>query len=56
MGVFWFSFASRDGADSLFAGSGDRSMLARFEGRPQDLSPKARYHLMMGKFFPNTYA
>ncbi|SCZ93748.1 BZ3500_MvSof-1268-A1-R1_Chr6-3g08860 [Microbotryum saponariae] len=34
---------------------GSRSMLARFQGRPQDLSPKARYHLMMGKLFPNYY-
>lgn len=31
-------------------------MLASFSGRPQDLSPKARYHLFMGKWFPNTYA
>lgn len=36
--------------------SGDRSMLASFSGRPQDISPKARYHMWMGKFFPNTYA
>lgn len=35
---------------------GDRSMLASFSGRPQDISPKARYHMWMGKFFPNTYA
>ena len=36
--------------------SGDRSMLASFQGRPQELSPKARYHLMMAKLFPNYYA
>ncbi|KAK4056048.1 holocytochrome c synthase [Microbotryomycetes sp. JL221] len=35
---------------------GDRSMLASFSGRPQDISPKARYHMFMGKLFPNTYA
>lgn len=35
---------------------GDRSMLASFQGRPQELSPKARYHLMMAKLFPNYYA
>ncbi|KAM0787503.1 hypothetical protein ACM66B_003575 [Microbotryomycetes sp. NB124-2] len=35
---------------------GDRSMLASFSGRPQDLSPKARYHMFMGKLFPNSYA
>ncbi|KAK4051248.1 holocytochrome c synthase [Microbotryomycetes sp. JL201] len=35
---------------------GDRSMLASFSGRPKDLSPKARYHLFMGKLFPNSYA
>ncbi|GAA5885562.1 hypothetical protein JCM6882_007472 [Rhodosporidiobolus microsporus] len=34
---------------------GDRSSLASFQGRPQELSPKARYHLMMGKLFPNYY-
>lgn len=37
-------------------GSGDRSMLASFQGRPQELSPKARYHLTMAKLFPNYYA
>lgn len=31
-------------------------MLASFQGRPQELSPKARYHLMMAKLFPNSYA
>ena len=31
-------------------------MLASFQGRPQELSPKARYHLMMAKLFPNYYA
>lgn len=35
---------------------GDRSSLAAFTGRPQELSPKARYHLFMAKLFPNTYA
>lgn len=34
---------------------GDRSTLASFEGRPQDLSPKARYNLMLAKIFPNSY-
>lgn len=34
---------------------GDMSSLARFEGRPQDLSPKARYNMMLGKLFPNLY-
>ncbi|GAA5825563.1 hypothetical protein JCM11251_000285 [Rhodosporidiobolus azoricus] len=34
---------------------GDRSSLASFQGRPQELSPKARYHLAMGKLFPNYY-
>lgn len=34
---------------------GDRSSLARFEGRPQDLSPKARYNITLGKLFPNLY-
>ncbi|GAA5955396.1 hypothetical protein JCM21900_005362 [Sporobolomyces salmonicolor] len=35
---------------------GDRSSLASFQGRPQELSPKARYHLFMGKIMPNLYA
>ncbi|BGP39711.1 holocytochrome c synthase [Rhodotorula kratochvilovae] len=35
---------------------GDRSSLASFTGRPQELSPKARYHLFMAKLFPNSYA
>lgn len=33
----------------------DRIELARFEGRPQDLSPKARYHLFLGSLFPKSY-
>ncbi|GAA6012304.1 hypothetical protein JCM11491_007087 [Sporobolomyces phaffii] len=36
--------------------AGDRSSLASFQGRPQELSPKARYHLFMGKILPNYYA
>ena len=35
--------------------SGDRSSLAKFEGRPKDLSPKARYHLVLGTLFPSRY-
>lgn len=35
---------------------GDRSSLASFQGRPQELSPKARYHLLMGKIMPSLYA
>lgn len=34
---------------------GERIELARFEGRPQDLSPKARFHLLLGSIFSNTY-
>ena len=34
---------------------GERIELARFEGRPQDLSPRARWHLWLGSLFPNTY-
>ncbi|KAM0748311.1 cytochrome c and c1 heme-lyase [Meredithblackwellia eburnea MCA 4105] len=34
---------------------GDRSSLAKFEGRPKELSPKARYHLFMGTIFPSRY-
>lgn len=34
---------------------GEKIELSRFEGRPQDLSPKARFHLMLGKLFPNSY-
>ncbi|GAA5966275.1 hypothetical protein JCM3765_002583 [Sporobolomyces pararoseus] len=36
--------------------NGDKSSLASFQGRPQELSPKARYHLFMGKILPNYYA
>lgn len=32
-----------------------RIELSKFEGRPQDLSPKARLHLMLASVFPNTY-
>ena len=35
--------------------SGDRSQLARFEGRPKDLSPKARYHNILATLFPSSY-
>ncbi|KAK4696007.1 cytochrome c heme-lyase, partial [Phenoliferia sp. Uapishka_3] len=34
---------------------GDRSSLAQFQGRPQDLSPKARYHLFLGTIWPSRY-
>ncbi|GAA5940202.1 holocytochrome c synthase CYC3 [Sporobolomyces koalae] len=34
---------------------GDRSSLASFQGRPQELSPKARYHLFMGSILPSLY-
>ncbi|EGG06764.1 uncharacterized protein MELLADRAFT_28382, partial [Melampsora larici-populina 98AG31] len=30
--------------------------LARFQGRPQDLSPKARYHMLLGRIFPSLYS
>jgi Cytochrome c/c1 heme lyase len=30
--------------------------LVRFQGRPNDLSPKARYHLFLAKLFPESYA
>lgn len=29
--------------------------LARFKGKPGQLSPKARFHLALGYLFPNTY-
>jgi cytochrome c heme-lyase len=29
--------------------------LAKFEGKPDVLSPKARFHLFLGSLFPNTY-
>ena len=35
---------------------GDRSSLASFQGRPQELSPKPRFHLLIGKVLPNYYA
>jgi len=41
---------------SDFSTNDPKIALARFQGRPQDLSPKARYHLMLGKLFPNTYS
>ncbi|WVR09016.1 hypothetical protein IAU60_006076 [Kwoniella sp. DSM 27419] len=34
---------------------GENAQLARFTGRPGDLSPKARFHLFAAKFFPNTF-
>lgn len=46
----------RCAADLAVVHRGERSMLASFQGRPQELSPKARYHLMMAKLFPNYYA
>lgn len=33
----------------------ERIELARFEGRPDQLSPKARYHLFLGRLFPATH-
>ncbi|WWC63976.1 uncharacterized protein I303_106582 [Kwoniella dejecticola CBS 10117] len=34
---------------------GEDAQLARFTGRPGELSPKARMHLWLGKFFPNSF-
>ncbi|OCF79161.1 cytochrome c heme-lyase [Kwoniella mangroviensis CBS 8886] len=34
---------------------GENAQLARFTGRPGELSPKARMHLWLGKFFPNSF-
>ncbi|WVQ81291.1 hypothetical protein IAT38_003414 [Cryptococcus sp. DSM 104549] len=34
---------------------GDKSQLERFQGRPGDLSPKARFHLWAGKLFPEKF-
>ncbi|KAL8279000.1 hypothetical protein RQP46_008669 [Phenoliferia psychrophenolica] len=34
---------------------GDRSSLASFQGRPQELSPKARYHLFLGAILPSRF-
>jgi cytochrome c heme-lyase len=36
--------------------SGEHAMLARFQGRPGDLSPRARFNLFRGKLFPSKYA
>ncbi|GAA95984.1 uncharacterized protein L969DRAFT_96719 [Mixia osmundae IAM 14324] len=36
--------------------TGEQVQLAHFTGRPQDLSPKARIHLYLGKLFPETYS
>lgn len=30
--------------------------LARFQGRPEDLSPKARFHMLLGQMFPSLYS
>ncbi|WWC91141.1 uncharacterized protein L201_006082 [Kwoniella dendrophila CBS 6074] len=34
---------------------GEDAQLARFTGRPGELSPKAKMHLWLGKFFPNSF-
>ncbi|WRT69120.1 uncharacterized protein IL334_006104 [Kwoniella shivajii] len=34
---------------------GENAQLARFTGRPGELSPKARMHLLFGKFFPSSF-
>lgn len=36
--------------------SGTDAQLARFQGRPGDLSPKARIHLWLSKLFPESYS
>ncbi|KAL7009944.1 holocytochrome c synthase [Cystobasidiomycetes sp. EMM_F5] len=33
----------------------ERLELSKFEGRPEQLSPKARYHLFLGSLFPQFY-
>ncbi|KAK8844021.1 hypothetical protein IAR55_006814 [Kwoniella newhampshirensis] len=35
--------------------NGDKATLARFTGRPGELSPKARLHLLAGKIFPEHF-
>ncbi|WWD21324.1 hypothetical protein CI109_105808 [Kwoniella shandongensis] len=35
--------------------NGDKATLARFTGRPGELSPKARMHLFAGKLFPERF-
>ncbi|ORY33076.1 cytochrome c/c1 heme lyase-domain-containing protein [Naematelia encephala] len=34
---------------------GEHAQLARFQGRPGELSPKARMHLWLGKVFPDSF-
>ncbi|TXT09083.1 hypothetical protein VHUM_02557 [Vanrija humicola] len=34
---------------------GEHAMLAKFQGKPGTLSPKARLNLLLGKVFPNTF-
>jgi len=35
---------------------GQTPELARFEGRPDDLSPKARWHILLSKILPDRYS
>lgn len=34
---------------------GDQAQLARFQGRPGEISPKARMHLWLGQIFPSKF-
>ncbi|CAH7686862.1 cytochrome c/c1 heme-lyase [Phakopsora pachyrhizi] len=42
--------------DSTIALGNCAVSLARFRGRPDDLSPKARYHILLGRLFPWIYS
>ncbi|BEJ15787.1 hypothetical protein CspHIS471_0503920 [Cutaneotrichosporon sp. HIS471] len=35
---------------------GEHAQLAKFQGRPHDLTPRARWQLFMAKLFPNDYS
>ena len=52
----WFQVKKWEDPISAVGGDGREVELARFEGRPQDLSPKARFHIALAKLFPNAYS
>jgi cytochrome c heme-lyase len=47
------------GVSFVFGGadrSGEHAQLAKFQGRPHDLTPRARWQLFMAKLFPTDYS
>jgi cytochrome c heme-lyase len=53
--ITWVSLSITLMGVELISIRGEHAQLARFEGKPGDLSPKARLHLWAGKILPSMF-